>query len=195
MLTRLKTLETNPRILVDGAGDKLMMSIIRLPEMMAIRPIVYNPLTLEVLSGNQKFGCLKLIFSEGIDLINIYTKGVKSAKRKQELRTLWAGYLSKIPEYWFEPAEQIADNKELQDEFVIRQNVHFGRWDKDMLKSLNAPLEDWGVPSWEVQDHTFAEPMTDAVVDEKNNAFRRMMTCPFCGTEFELKPTDDGAIL
>lgn len=53
-VTQLKLNPQNPRKIAADQLDRLMRSISSFPEMMRLRPIVYDPETMHVLGGNQR---------------------------------------------------------------------------------------------------------------------------------------------
>jgi DNA modification methylase len=58
-LTKLKFNPENPRRISPEQLDKLVRSIESLPQMMELRPIVYDPATMHVLGGNQRLAALR----------------------------------------------------------------------------------------------------------------------------------------
>ena len=46
-----------------------------------------------------------------------------------------------------------------RDEFMIKDNTHFGSWDYDMLANEwdNLPLNEWGVAVWEQEEEDLKE--------------------------------------
>lgn len=78
-LSQLKTNPGNPRIIKDDKFKKLVKSIESFPKMLELRPIVYNPETMEILGGNMRFKALQeLKYKE------IPDKWVKSAESLTE---------------------------------------------------------------------------------------------------------------
>lgn len=78
-LSQLKTNPSNPRIIRDEKFKKLVMSIESFPKMLELRPIVYNPESMEVLGGNMRLKALQeLKYKE------IPDAWVKSAERLTE---------------------------------------------------------------------------------------------------------------
>lgn len=64
-ISQLKTKSNNPRKIDQPQIEKLMQSIKDFPAMMELRPIVYDPITMEVLGGNQRLtACKKLGMKE-----------------------------------------------------------------------------------------------------------------------------------
>jgi len=67
-LKKLKVKERNPRKIYPEAMDKLKESIERDPQFMRLRPIVYDPDSMEIIGGNQRYrALLELGFKEVSD--------------------------------------------------------------------------------------------------------------------------------
>jgi len=58
-ISQLKIKANNPRKIDAPQIEKLMQSIKDFPKMMELRPIVYDPVTMEVLGGNQRLSAIK----------------------------------------------------------------------------------------------------------------------------------------
>jgi hypothetical protein len=111
---KLKVGKSNPRQIKDDRFEKLKKSIQEFPKMMELRPIVYDPDTMEVLGGNMRLRAIK-------DL-----------------------GMSEIPDTWVRSAAELTDEE--RKRFIIADNVPFGEWDDDLLKSWDpGELEDWGI--------------------------------------------------
>jgi len=65
-LSDLKLKDHNPRQINDDKFQKLIQSIKAFPKMLTLRPIVYNPDTMEVLGGNMRILALKELGYEDI---------------------------------------------------------------------------------------------------------------------------------
>lgn len=57
--SKLKMNPLNPRKIQPEKLEKLCASITALPQMMALRPIVYDPITMHVLGGNQRLAAIR----------------------------------------------------------------------------------------------------------------------------------------
>jgi hypothetical protein len=58
-ITELKTKQGNPRLIKDDKFLKLVNSIKDFPKMLELRPIIYDPATMEILGGNMRYNALK----------------------------------------------------------------------------------------------------------------------------------------
>ena len=56
---KLKMNPNNPRRIQPDKLEKLMRSIESFPEMMKLRPMVYDPETMHVLGGNQRLAAIR----------------------------------------------------------------------------------------------------------------------------------------
>lgn len=74
-LDDLKLQKGNPRYIKDEKFAKLVNSIKEFPKMMELRPIIYNPVNMEILGGNMRYKALKEL---GYD--NIPENWIKSAQ-------------------------------------------------------------------------------------------------------------------
>lgn len=57
-LSKLKKKNRNPRKINSAQLEKLKNSLSEFPKMLPLRPIVYDPITFEILGGNQRFEAL-----------------------------------------------------------------------------------------------------------------------------------------
>lgn len=78
-VNKLKYNPDNPRRISPDALDKLVKSIEKLPKMMELRPIVYDPETMQVLGGNQRLAAIRKM-----DMKEIPDAWVKSADEMTE---------------------------------------------------------------------------------------------------------------
>lgn len=60
-VSQLKYNPANPRKISSEHLDKLKKSITEFPEMMKLRPIVYDPNTMHILGGNQRLTAIKAL--------------------------------------------------------------------------------------------------------------------------------------
>lgn len=58
-INELKTKTGNPRLIKDDKFQKLVKSIQEFPKMLELRPIIYDPATMEILGGNMRLNALK----------------------------------------------------------------------------------------------------------------------------------------
>lgn len=147
-LSQVQLNEANPRTISDDKFEKLVKSVLSLPKMLGIRPVVTDD-TLVVLGGNMRLRALTAISQMSADEININLGKCSGFSQKTEaeqnlLKTYWAEWIQN-------PTVEIVKASELSEEerreFIIKDNVGYGEWDTDMLANEwdNDELKDWGV--------------------------------------------------
>lgn len=157
-LSQIEVNSANPRIISDDKFDKLVNSILALPKMLEIRPIVVDN-TMVALGGNMRYRALMHIADMQPEELKERLSGVRDfqKKTKAEQDTLFAFW-----EKWQDnPTAPIINASDLTDaekkEFIIKDNVGFGEWDYDALANEwdAEDLDDWGVDVW--QDDSWGE--------------------------------------
>jgi ParB-like chromosome segregation protein Spo0J len=113
--SKLKISKNNPRQINGDQFERLKQSIKEFPEMMRLRPIVYDPKTMEVLGGNMR------------------------------LRAIRELNMKDIPDEWFVSADDLTDEQKrefvIKDNVGFGEwdyDILANEWD-------DRPLEDWGV--------------------------------------------------
>lgn len=151
-LSAVKLNAANPRTISDAKFQKLINSILSLPQMLDIRPVVVDG-DCRALGGNMRLRALCEIAKMGsgeIDRRLAASRDVqkKNDEEKSRLRSYWLEWLQ-------QPTVPVVDAAGLsaaeQNEFIIKDNGDFGTWDYDMLANQwNADdLCDWGVDVWQ----------------------------------------------
>lgn len=114
-VSKLKANSKNPRQVRDAKFDKLKKSIQEFPKMMELRPIVYDPVTMEVLGGNMR------------------------------LRAIQDLNMKEIPDNWVKSAADLTDEEKerfvITDNVSFGEwdfDVLANEWD-------GLPLTDWGM--------------------------------------------------
>lgn len=163
-LSQVKNNADNPRTITTQKFLKLVNSILILPKMLELRPIVVTD-TFEALGGNMRNNALKEISKMTQDDIaqRLQPLSDYQSKTKGERETLinwWVQWL-KAPYAYVIKASDLT--KEEQKQFIIKDNVAFGQWDYDMLANKwdNAKLEEWGMDVW--------PPLSSSTVSSTHN--------------------------
>ena len=151
-LTQIKLNEANPRIITGDKLDKLINSILVLPKMLELRPIVVDD-TFVALGGNMRYRALTVIddmsldeLAERISELRDYQK--KTEAEQQNLMAYWG-------EWKASPTAPIIKASELSEderrEFVIKDNIGYGDWNMDILTDEwdVTDLNAWGLEIWE----------------------------------------------
>lgn len=150
-LSQIQVNGANPRIIRDDKFDKLIGSILVLPKMLQLRPIVVDR-TMVALGGNMRFRALTAITDMTVDEIANRLNGLRDFQRKTEaeqkaLLDYWAKWQDK-PQTYIIKADELSDAE--QREFIIKDNVGFGEWDMDALANEwdGEDLLEWGLDVW-----------------------------------------------
>lgn len=150
-LSQLKVNTANPRTITDDKFVKLINSVLALPKMLELRPIVVDD-TYVALGGNMRYRALVAIADMSIEEIRQRLSGVrdfikKTEAEKQILIDYWKKWLDNPTAPVIRASELSEDEKR---EFIIKDNVGFGEWDMDVLANewdLD-DLKDWGMDDW-----------------------------------------------
>lgn len=151
-LSQIQVNGANPRKISDTKFDKLVNSILVLPKMLELRPIVVDN-TFVALGGNMRYRALTAIADMDENEIKSRLADIRDFQKKT---TAEQDYLV---EYWLrwqdKPTAQIIKATELsedeQREFIIKDNVGFGEWNMDALANEwdEKDLDDWGLDVWQ----------------------------------------------
>ena len=151
-LSQIQVNGANPRIIKEEKFDKLVNSILVLPKMLELRPIVVDD-TFVALGGNMRFRALLAISSMSAEEIAERLSGLRDYHKKTQAEQ------DNLAAYWerwkAEPTAPIIKASELsedeQREFIIKDNVGFGEWDFDALANEwdIEDLNEWGADLWQ----------------------------------------------
>lgn len=151
-LSQIQVNGANPRIIKDDKFEKLICSILVLPKMLELRPIVVDN-TFVALGGNMRYRALTAIS----DMDEEELKSRMSEARDFQKKT--AAEQDNLIEYWLrwkdKPTAHIIKATDLsedeQREFIIKDNVGYGEWDMDALANEwdAEELDDWGIDVWQ----------------------------------------------
>nr|DAT06046.1 MAG TPA: Putative modification methylase [Caudoviricetes sp.] len=154
-LSQIEVNGANPRIISDDKFAKLVNSILVLPKMLEIRPIVVDD-TMVALGGNMRYRALMAIADMQPEELKDRIATVRNFQKKTQAEQ---DALIGFWERWQDnPTASIIKASELTDEekqeFIIKDNVGFGEWDMDMLANEwdSDDLNDWGVDVWNDSD-------------------------------------------
>lgn len=150
-LSQIHVNNANPRSIKDSKFDKLVTSLLVLPKMLELRPIVVDN-TMTALGGNMRYRALCAIVDLDEQSIRERLEASKDyqAKTQAERDTLvsyWLGWKDN-------PTAPVINASNLSDaekrEFIIKDNVSFGNWDYDALANEweSDDLNEWGVDVW-----------------------------------------------
>lgn len=154
-LSQIQVNGANPRTITKEKFSKLVTSILVLPKMLELRPIVVDN-TFTALGGNMRLRALNDISTMTDDEVAQALNASRDFQKKTEAeRTL-------LIEYWARwrdtPTAPVIKASELTDEeqreFIIKDNVGFGEWDMDALANEwdAEDLDAWNVDVWQTSE-------------------------------------------
>lgn len=154
-LSQIQVNGANPRIIRDDKFDKLINSILVLPKMLELRPIVVDD-TFVALGGNMRYRALVAISEMSIEEIHNRLSGLRDFQKKtqpeqERLLLYWATWKDS-PTAPIIRASELSEEE--QREFIIKDNVGYGEWDMDALANEwdTEDLADWGLDDWDFID-------------------------------------------
>ena len=138
----------NPRTITEEKFNKLITSILVLPKMLEVRPVVVDS-KFVALGGNMRIKALQAIAEMSADdiasrLADDKTYGAKNKAEQDALLASWAEWLAE-PDINAIVVDNFSEAE--QKEFIIKDNVSFGKWDWDALANEweTDKLIDWGM--------------------------------------------------
>lgn len=151
-ITQVKVNADNPRVITSEKFSKLINSILVLPKMLEIRPVVVDNV-MKALGGNMRLQALKEIAKMSPDGLAQRLASLPEYQRKTEgeraaLVEYWGNWLDK-PTVYIIKASELSDDDRHQ--FIIKDNVQFGQWDYDKLANQwdSTRLNDMGMDVWD----------------------------------------------
>ena len=151
-LSQIEVNSANPRIISDDRFHKLVNSILALPKMLELRPIVVDN-TMVALGGNMRYRALMAIADMQPEELKERLASVRDFQKKTQaeqdnLIAYWERWQDN-PTAPIIKASQLTEAE--QREFIIKDNVGFGEWDMDMLANEwdTDDLRDWGMDLWD----------------------------------------------
>lgn len=149
-LSQVQINSANPRTITNEKFEKLVNSILALPKMLVLRPIVVDNM-MTALGGNMRYRALTAISDLSEDELRQRLSAIRDIQKKTQAEQ------DNLLHYWLrwkdKPTAIVIKASELTDEeqreFIIKDNVGFGDWDMDALANEwdIEELADWGVDS------------------------------------------------
>lgn len=156
-ISAIKPNPSNPRVIKDYKFHKLVKSLLVLPQMMELRPIVVNNENV-VLAGNMRLKALQHIATlTEADRLKIMQSAEnynqKSEEEKVQICEFWHKFsVNKSVKVCI--ADSLTDAE--QREFIVKDNAAFGEWDwEELANQYDAEeLQDYGIdmPDYSVED-------------------------------------------
>lgn len=151
-LSQIQVNGANPRTITEAKFKKLISSILVLPKMLDLRPIVVDN-TMTALGGNMRLRALTTIADMKEEEVADTLNGCRDFQKKTEAeRQILLDYWARWKDSPTAPvlkASELSDEE--QREFIIKDNVGYGDWDMDALAN-DWDVEDlngWGLELWE----------------------------------------------
>lgn len=151
-LSQIQVNGANPRTISNEKFDKLVNSILVLPKMLELRPIVVDD-TFVALGGNMRYRALTAI--EGMDINELAERLFALRDYQKKTETERQNLINHWDEWKANPTAPIIKASELSEderrEFVIKDNIGYGDWDMDVLANEwdSQDLDDWGLDVWQ----------------------------------------------
>lgn len=185
-LSQVSTNNANPRHISDTQFKRLVDSILVLPRMLELRPIVVDA-TMTALGGNMRYRALCAIAEMSDDEVEERLKALNDFKKKTEaeqdaLISHWLVWRD-APTAVVINADMLSDAE--KREFIIKDNVSFGEWDFDMLESDwdEDELEDWGLDDWGDDE----EGMNEGETEHSMTETERLSSLEYTGMYYQPK--------
>lgn len=154
-LSQIQVNGANPRIIKDEKFEKLINSILALPKMLSLRPIVVDN-TFVALGGNMRYRALTAIADLDENELSDRLASIRDVQKKTQaeqdaLLNYWLRWKDK-PTAPVIRASELTDDE--QREFIIKDNVGFGEWDMEALSNEwdAEDLDAWGVDVWQTSE-------------------------------------------
>ena len=172
----------NPREITPDKLELLVQSILVFPKMLAIRPVVADAETHVVYGGNMRTRALLIIQQLGKQEI------VQKLEQQTKYKRLTSFEQQELLEYWEKwqkrplvKVQLVSDLTEAEKaEFVIKDNVGFGKWEFDELANKwdNNLLAEWGMDIWHNTDTDIDSFFTEAEAKEKGKGLHVLVSIP-----------------
>lgn len=166
-VSQLKLNPNNPRKIQPDKLEKLCASITNLPQMMTLRPIVYDPVTMHVLGGNQRLAAIRKL-------------GMK------EIPDEWAIAATDLT-----PEQQkefvLRDNVQFGEWDFEMLSAEFGEFDLGEL-GLEMPEINTHHPNFD-ESETTDKDIDDTDIAPKTQDTKQYLDliCPECGHEYSIE--------
>jgi hypothetical protein len=146
----VKENRNNPRKITSEKLFTLVRSILALPKMLELRPLVVDD-KYTIIGGNMRYKALNIISQMSGEEIEKEVNSIAYDKKTE-------GEKQTLVEYWknwkVNPVVAIVKAEELTPEdkksFIVKDNVNYGQWDEDLLQGFDKNLlGELGVMEWE----------------------------------------------
>lgn len=181
-LSQIQTNGANPRVIKDDKFDKLVNSILALPKMLELRPIVVDD-TFVSLGGNMRYRALTFIAGMSFDDLKARLCDIRDFQKKTEAeKEVLISYWERWQDNPTAPVIRASDLSDAeQKEFIIKDNVGYGEWDFDMLANDwdAEDLEDWGLDVWQTDNNNGGGEASESSKPANGSLTDRFVIPPF----------------
>ena len=186
-LSQVQVNEANPRTITNEKFQKLVNSVLALPKMLELRPIVVDNMMV-ALGGNMRYRALTALSDLSEEDLKARLFSINDVKKKTEgeqqaLLTHWLRWRDS-PTAIIIKASELSDAE--QREFIIKDNIGYGDWDTDSLTAQwdNEELVDWGIEFPDAENALNAQNGDGSGSERQNSApesslFDRFIVPPF----------------
>lgn len=189
-LADLRLNPTNPREVVEEKYKQLIESILVFPKMLELRPVVHNARR-EVLGGNMRLRALQDIAQMSLEDIKARLECLEGYRSKPQaervaLLEFWQRWLDS-PYAPAASADGLTDAE--QQEFIIKDNLSFGKWDWEALANDwdEEQLGEWGLDVWQPKEEARDEGYdTDFSLPDGEKTGLRQVSFSFTDKQAEI---------
>lgn len=173
LITEIAESDNNPRLITKDKMEALINSILSLPKMLDMRPIVIDGKA--IIGGNMRHRALSIIagmeaeeLAARLDSIGYIAKHTKA--ERDHLIQHWAAWCANPIVSVIDVTRLPADDKKA---FVVKDNVSYGMWDDVKLQKFDSTLvgelgvDEWSVPTTMETDVVIGSEVNIAEVEEK----------------------------
>ena len=163
----VKENRNNPRKISSEKLFTLVRSILTLPKMLELRPLVVDD-KYTIIGGNMRYKALNIIAQMSEEEIKkeIFSIGYlkKTDAEKDTLVGYWKNWTAN-PVVSIVKAEELSPDEKKQ--FIVKDNVNYGQWDENLLQGFDKQLlGELGVMEWE-------EEAQQPITEEKQELIER----------------------
>lgn len=194
-LSQIQVNGANPRIIKDEKFEKLINSILALPKMLSLRPIVVDN-TFVALGGNMRYRALTAIADLDENELSDRLASIRDVQKKTQaeqdaLLNYWLRWKDK-PTAPVIRASELTDDE--QREFIIKDNVGFGEWDMEALSNEwdAEDLDAWGVDVWQTSEDGGGDGAGDGAGDGESEQQNASLNDRFVVPPFSILDTRKG---
>jgi hypothetical protein len=155
----VKENRNNPRKISSSKLFTLVRSILTLPKMLELRPLVVDD-KYTIIGGNMRYKALNIISQMSAEEIEkeifsiVYDQ--KTNAEKHSLVEYWKNWKAN-PVVAIVKADELSPEEKKQ--FIFKDNLNYGEWDEDLLQGFDKfLLGEMGVMEWEEDAQ---QPMTE----------------------------------